>query len=37
MNDEIYGDHYKWRLERANGIPKELIIDNGDEYQKFIT
>lgn len=36
LNDGIYGDHYKWRLERANGIPEELITGNGDEYQKLI-
>lgn len=36
LNDGLYGDHYKWRLERANGIPEELITDNGNEYQKLI-
>jgi glucuronate isomerase len=30
-----YGDHYKWRLERANGVPEELITGDGDPYDKF--
>ena len=30
-----YGDHYKWRLERANGVPEELITGNGDPWDKF--
>ncbi|MHC5248766.1 glucuronate isomerase [Enterococcus sp. LJL90] len=29
------GDHYKWRLMRANGVPEELITGAGDDYQKF--
>lgn len=36
LNDGTYGDHYKWRLERANGVPEELITGDGDEYQKFL-
>lgn len=31
-----YGDHYKWRLMRANGVDEELITGNGDPYQKFL-
>lgn len=31
-----YGDHYKWRLMRANGVPEELITGNGDPYEKFL-
>ncbi|MFC6169596.1 glucuronate isomerase [Loigolactobacillus jiayinensis] len=30
-----YGDHYKWRLERANGVPEKLITGDGDPYDKF--
>ena len=30
-----YGDHYKWRLERANGVPEELITGDGDPWDKF--
>lgn len=36
LNDGLYGDHYKWRLERANGVPEELITGNGDDYDKFL-
>ncbi|WP_461215096.1 glucuronate isomerase [Lacticaseibacillus sp. GG6-2] len=36
LNEGTYGDHYKWRLERANGVPEELITGDGDEYQKFL-
>lgn len=31
-----FGDHYKWRLMRANGVPEELITGNGDPYEKFV-
>lgn len=30
------GDHYKWRLMRANGVPEALVTGNGDDYQKFL-
>lgn len=36
LNDGLYGDHYKWRLERANGVAEELITGDGDEYEKFL-
>ncbi|MFT8838315.1 glucuronate isomerase [Liquorilactobacillus satsumensis] len=36
LNDGIFGDHYKWRLERANGVPEKFITGAGDEYQKLI-
>lgn len=29
------GDHYKWRLMRANGIPEKLITGDGDDFEKF--
>ncbi len=32
----LYGDHYKWRLMRANGVPEELITGNGGDYEKFL-
>ncbi|MCI1984502.1 MAG: glucuronate isomerase [Bifidobacteriaceae bacterium] len=31
-----YGDHYKWRLMRANGVPEELITGHGDPWEKFL-
>lgn len=36
LNDGMLGDHYKWRLERANGVPESLITGDGDEYEKMI-
>ena len=36
LNEGTYGDHYKWRLMRANGIPEKLITGDGDDYDKFI-
>lgn len=31
----LYGDHYKWRAMRANGIPEEFITGNKSDYEKF--
>lgn len=36
LNEGTYGDHYKWRLERANGVPEELITGDGDDQKKFM-
>ncbi|HFM5418461.1 TPA: glucuronate isomerase, partial [Enterococcus faecium] len=36
LNDKGAGDHYKWRLMRANGIEEELISGPGDDYEKFL-
>ncbi|MDR1806340.1 MAG: glucuronate isomerase, partial [Propionibacteriaceae bacterium] len=33
--DGHYGDHYKWRLMRANGVPEDLITGDADDYAKF--
>ena len=30
------GDHYKWRLMRANGVPEEYITGGASEYDKFV-
>jgi len=30
------GDHYKWRLMRANGISEDYITGNADDYEKFL-
>lgn len=35
LNDGMLGDRYKWRLERANGVPESLITGDGDEYEKW--
>lgn len=29
------GDHYKWRVMRANGIDEEYITGNASDYDKF--
>ncbi len=31
----LYGDHYKWRAMRANGVPEEYITGNRSDYEKF--
>ncbi len=36
LNEGVYGDHYKWRLMRANGVPERLITGDGDDYDKFL-
>ncbi len=30
------GDHYKWRLMRANGVDEKYITGDGDDYEKFL-
>ncbi len=30
------GDHYKWRLMRANGVDESLITGDADDYEKFL-
>ncbi|MGW5887824.1 glucuronate isomerase [Priestia megaterium] len=30
------GDHYKWRLMRANGIEEEKITGSASDYKKFL-
>ncbi|AWB45507.1 glucuronate isomerase [Paenibacillus sp. CAA11] len=32
----LYGDHYKWRLMRANGVAEELITGDASDYDKFL-
>jgi glucuronate isomerase len=31
----LYGDHYKWRAMRANGVDEALITGNAGDYEKF--
>lgn len=31
----LYGDHYKWRLMRANEIDEEYITGNKSDFEKF--
>ena len=30
------GDHYKWRLLRANGVEEKFVTGDGSDYEKFI-
>lgn len=32
----LYGDHYKWRVMRANGIDEKYITGDADDYDKFL-
>lgn len=32
----LYGDHYKWRLMRANGVPESHITGDASDYDKFL-
>jgi glucuronate isomerase len=31
----LWGDHYKWRAMRANGISEKYITGNANDYEKF--
>jgi glucuronate isomerase len=31
----LYGDHYKWRAMRANGVPEYYITGDADDFEKF--
>ncbi|MBR6274832.1 MAG: glucuronate isomerase [Lachnospiraceae bacterium] len=31
-----FGDHYKWRVMRANGVPEEKITGDADAFEKFL-
>jgi glucuronate isomerase len=31
----LYGDHYKWRAMRTNGIAEKYITGKADDYDKF--
>lgn len=32
----LYGDHYKWRAMRSNGIDEKYITGYGSDYDKFL-
>lgn len=32
----LEGDHYKWRVMRANGIPEKYCTGDADPYDKFL-
>ena len=31
----LYGDHYKWRAMRANGVAEKYITGDASDYEKF--
>ena len=31
----LYGDHYKWRAMRANGVPEHYITGDASDWEKF--
>ena len=31
-----FGDHYKWRMMRSNGVPEEYISGNTPPYERFL-
>ena len=31
----LYGDHYKWRAIRSNGVPEKFITGESTDYEKF--
>ena len=31
----LYGDHYKWRAMRTNGVPEEFITGGKSDWEKF--
>ena len=31
----LYGDHYKWRAMRANGVDEQYITGSATDYEKF--
>ncbi|RIX60348.1 glucuronate isomerase [Paenibacillus nanensis] len=32
----LYGDHYKWRLMRANGVEESHVTGDAGDYDKFL-
>lgn len=33
----LYGDHYKWRAMRSNGVDEKYITGDGSDYDKFLS
>lgn len=31
----LYGDHYKWRAMRSNGVPEHFVTGDAGDYEKF--
>jgi len=32
----LYGDHYKWRAMRANGVPEKYCTGDASDWEKFL-
>jgi glucuronate isomerase len=32
----LYGDHYKWRAMRTNGVPEKYCTGDATDYEKFV-
>ncbi|MNB88243.1 Uronate isomerase [compost metagenome] len=32
----LNGDHYKWRVMRANGVEERYVTGDGEDYEKFL-
>lgn len=32
----LYGDHYKWRAMRANGVTEQYVTGDASDYEKFL-
>lgn len=35
-SDYYFGDHYKWRLMRANGVSEDYITGDQPDYERFL-
>ena len=31
-----FGDHYKWRVMRSNGVPEELVTGTAQPFERFV-
>ena len=31
-----FGDHYKWRVMRSNGVPENVVTGDADPFEKFV-
>jgi glucuronate isomerase len=36
LGEGNYGDHYKWRVLRANGVSEQFITGSADPYDRFL-
>lgn len=32
----LYGDHYKWRMMRANGVEENKVTGEASDYDRFV-